>query len=57
MFYEKLQEFAMILTKKYHYNFPMEYFDDHHGSFNKEDFLKMEQPTQELIHLNVPNEG
>ena len=42
MFYEKLQEFAMILVKKYHYNFPVEYFDDYHGSFNKEEFLRVE---------------
>ena len=46
MFREKLQEFAMILIKKYHYNFSVEYFDDYHGSFNKEDFLEMEQPKE-----------
>ena len=34
MFREKLQEFAMILIKKYHYNFPAEYFDDYRGRFN-----------------------
>ena len=39
MIREKLQEFAMILTKEYHYNFPAEYFDNYHGSFNKENFL------------------
>ena len=42
MFREKLQEFAMILTKKYHYNFSAEYFDDYRESFNKEEFLKVE---------------
>ena len=29
MLCEKLQEFAMILIKKYHYNFPAEYFEDY----------------------------
>ena len=43
MIREKLQEFAMILTKEYHYNFPVEYFDDYCGNFNKEEFLKKEQ--------------
>jgi len=43
MIREKLQEFAMILTKEYHYNFPAEYFDDYCGNFNKEEFLKKEQ--------------
>ena len=57
MFCEKLQEFAMKLTKKYHYNFSVKYFDDYHRSFNKEVFLKMKQPRQELIQLNVPNKG
>jgi len=38
-----LQEFAMILTKKYHYSFPVE---DYCGSFNKEEFLKMDQQKE-----------
>ena len=38
----------MILIKKYHYNFPTEYFDDYRGSFNKDEFLKMEQPKEKL---------
>ena len=42
MFREKLQEFVMILIKKYYYNFPAEYFNDYPKSFNKEEFLKME---------------
>ena len=29
MIREKLEEFAMILIKKYHYNFSVEYFDDY----------------------------
>ena len=40
MLHEQLQEFTMILTKKYHYSFPTEFFDDYRGSFNKEEFLK-----------------
>ena len=42
MIHKQLQEFAMILTKKYHYCFPTEFFDDYRGSFNKEEFLKIE---------------
>jgi len=43
MLHEQLQEFTMILTKKYLYSFPVEFFDDYRKNFNKEDFLKMEQ--------------
>ena len=42
MIREKLQEFAMILIKKYHYNFPVKDFDDYRGSFNKEEFIGVE---------------
>jgi len=35
MIREKLQEFAMILTKEYHYNFPAKYFDDYCEKFDK----------------------
>ena len=48
MFHEKLQEFAMILIKKYHYNFPAEYFDDYRGSFNKDKFFKIEPLKEKL---------
>ena len=37
----------MILTKKYHYNFSAEYFDDYRGSFNKKEFLKGELPKED----------
>ena len=43
MIHEKLQEFEMILTKKYHYSSPVEFFEDYCGNFNKEEFLKMDQ--------------
>ena len=48
MFRKKLQEFAIMLIKKYHYNFPAKYFDDYRQSFNKDEFLKMEQPKEKL---------
>ena len=38
----------MILIKKYHYNFPAEYFDDYRGNFNKDEFLKIEQLKEKL---------
>jgi len=47
MIREKLQEFVMILIKKYHYNFPVEYFNEYHVSFNKGEFLGVEQPKEE----------
>ena len=59
MIREKLQEFAMILTKEYHYNFPAEYFDDYHGSFNKKDFLGQpkEKEYGRSIHCLLHNLG
>ena len=46
MLHEQLQEFAIILTKKYHYSFPAKFFENYHGSFNKKDFLKIEEPKE-----------
>ncbi|XP_052189173.1 uncharacterized protein LOC127799296 [Diospyros lotus] len=46
MLHEQLQEFAMILIKKYHSSFFAEFFDDYCGSFNPEEFLKMEQSNE-----------
>ena len=39
----------MILTKKYHYNFPAKYFDNYRGSFNKKEFLKVEQLKEDSL--------
>ena len=46
MLHEQLQDFAMILTKKYHYRFPAKFFDNYHGNSNQEESLKMGQPKE-----------
>jgi len=55
MLHEQLQEFAMILTKKYHYIFLAELFDDYRGNSNQEESLKMGQPKERFGDQGLSN--
>ena len=43
MLHEQLQEFVIILIKKYHYSFSAKFFNNYRRNFNRKYFLKMEQ--------------
>ena len=55
MLHEQLQEFAMILTKKYHYSFPAEFFDDYPRNSNQEESLKKGQPKEKFGDRGLSN--